>query len=450
MKSIFFGNRDLGQLTEAEKQTHYENICEAAGLDPALNLLRYRMMDDGTGTGRQHLVLYATKAATDAIRGAQGISDLEQTEALIGTAYIVATKVQNKEGRTLIARGSVDIEGKRGRALENGIALAQTRSSRRAALAMSGLGLLDESELGDVIQNPVSDAPTPLPKVKQPAAKPNAAVGKDITAPAGLTLRQPPVSGKHVSAAEATPETDPVLIDPEPESEPARLPNPATGLKLAADNLAGPGLNRAGRTIEKPAVPAQVVAAAPVQVVAAPAEVISDASNIAPQAASEAQDVTTAPKKTRKKRTPKVVSTEETVTGISEEPTLVEAVVTELAKEPAARPVAAPGSKATVTTLATPNSEQAKVYVARLQELRDVTLKNTLTLSHGMGPVKKIRKFFSVVNNNIGEMNLDKLTVAQWESTFEFIDGALANGGPQALADAINYNIGAVDEPAAQ
>ena len=79
MKSIYFGNRDLGQLTEAEKQTHYENICEAAGLDPALNLLRYRMMDDGSGTGKQHLVLYATKPATDAIRGVQGISDLEQT-----------------------------------------------------------------------------------------------------------------------------------------------------------------------------------------------------------------------------------------------------------------------------------------------------------------------------------------------------------------------------------
>ena len=67
-----------------------------------------------------------------------------------------------------------------------------------------------------------------------------------------------------------------------------------------------------------------------------------------------------------------------------------------------------------------------------------------------MGPVKKLRKFFSVVNNNIGETNLDKLTVAQWETTFEFIDGTLNSGGPQALADAINYNIGAVDEPAAQ
>ena len=54
------------------------------------------------------------------------------------------------------------------------------------------------------------------------------------------------------------------------------------------------------------------------------------------------------------------------------------------------------------------------------------------------------------MNNNIGETNLDKLTVAQWETTFEFIDGTLNAGGPQALADAINYNIGAVDEPAAQ
>jgi hypothetical protein len=439
MKSVYFGNRDLGQLTEEEKKKHYENICEAAGLDPALNLLRYRMMDDGTGTGKQHLVLYATKAATDAIRGVQGISDLEQTGSMISTAYTVITKVQNKEGRTLIAQGAVDLEGKRGRALENGIALAQTRSSRRAALAISGLGLLDESELGDVIQNPVSDAPTPLPKVKQPAAKPNAAVGKDITAPAGLTLKAPP------KQVETLPTEEEIVLGNE---EPARLPNPASGLKLAGDNLAGPGLKRLERAIEKPAVaPVQVVDAVPVQVVdAVPVQVVDAVPVQVVDTPAEEPVV----KKTRKKRTPKVVSTEETVTGISEEPTLVEAVVTDLAKEPAARPVAAPGSKATATTLATPNSEQAKAYVARLQELRDVILKDTLTLSHGMGPVKKIRKFFSVANNNIGEMNLDKLTVAQWESTFGFIDTTLKSGGPQALADAINYNIGAVDEPAAQ
>jgi hypothetical protein len=415
MKSIYFGNRDLGQLTEAEKQTHYENICAAAGIDPALNLIRYRMMDDGSGTGKQHLVLYATKPATDAIRGVQGISDLEQTGTMILTAYTVTTKVQNKEGRTLMAQGAVDLEGKRGRALENGIALAQTRSSRRAALAMSGLGLLDESELGDIIQNPVSDAPTPLPKVKQPAAKPNTAVGKDITAPAGLTLKAPPL------AAATQPIVSEKVVEAEPE--PARLPNPAAGLKLAGDNLAGPGLNRAGRTIEKPVAPVQVNSAVPTQVIdAAPAE--------------------EAPKKTRKKRTPKVVA--ESV------PDTLEQVENAIAPEIAALPVAALAPKATVTTLATPNSEQAKAYVARLKELRDVVLKDSLTISHGMGPVTKLRKFFSVVNNNIGETNLDKLTVAQWETTFEFIDGTLNAGGPQALADAINYNIGAVNEPAAQ
>ena len=415
MKSIYFGNRDLGQLTEAEKQTHYENICAAAGIDPALNLIRYRMMDDGSGTGKQHLVLYATKPATDAIRGVQGISDVEQTGVLILTAYVVTTKVQNKEGRTLMAQGAVDLEGKRGRALENGIALAQTRSSRRAALAMSGLGLLDESELSDIIQNPVSDAPTPLPKVKQPAAKPNTAVGKDITAPAGLTLKAPP------QAVATQPIVSEKVVEAEPE--PARLPNPAAGLKLAGDNLAGPGLNRAGRTIEKPVAPVQVNSAVPTQVIdAAPAE--------------------EAPKKTRKKRTPKVVA--ESV------PDTLEQVENAIAPEIAALPVAALAPKATVTTLATPNSDQAKAYVARLKELRDVVLKDSLTISHGMGPVTKLRKFFSVVNNNIGETNLDKLTVAQWETTFEFIDGTLNAGGPQALADAINYNIGAVDEPAAQ
>jgi hypothetical protein len=449
MKSLYFGNRDLEQLSEQELQVHYENICEAAGIPSALNLLRYRKMDDGTGSGRKHLVLYATKGATDAIRGVQGINDIDMTESMIGTAYVVTTKVQNEKGRTLFAKGSVDLEGKKGKALENAIALAQTRSSRRAALAISGLGLLDESELGDIVQNPVSDAPTPLPVVKQPLTKANSAVGKDITESTGLTLKAPP-SGKHVSVAEVTSDTDPissrlahpafgkhvsaaeaasgtdsVLVDPVVET---RLPNPAAGLKVASDNLAGPGLNRAGRVIEKPAEPVQVVAAAPLQVVVA-AEELEE-----PMAGPE-------PKKTRKKRTPKNVTEQ-----VAAEP---EAGLPSTSTEKESHPVAAPGAKATVATLNMPNQEQMKNYVARLSDLRENILPaDGLIQSHGMGTNAKIRKFFSVANNNTED--LSKLTVAQWESTFSYIDGILAKGVRGELSKSINYNIGAVDELAAQ
>jgi hypothetical protein len=446
MKSIYFGNRDLEQLTEPERQAHYENICEAAGLNPALNLIRYRMMDDGSGTGKRHLILYATKAATDAIRGIQGINDLDMTESQVGTAYIVTTKVQNERGRTLFAKGSVDLEGKRGRALENAIALAQTRSSRRAALAISGLGLLDESELGDVITNPVSDAPTPLPPVKQPTAKVNSAIGKDVTAPTGLTLKAPP----KVSTVSANNDRADTLAFQEAAletftrgDEPTRLPNPAVGLKVANDNLAGPGLNRQGRVIEKPsvapdakvefhiAIPPNVGTNA---VVFPPDGVPAEGINV-----SVAEDV---PKKTRKKRTPKV-SEPVNESAVEETKTPIDKIDAALSL-----PVAELGSKATVTTLSMPNQEQIKGYVKRLTDLRETILPaDGLIQSHGMGPNAKIRKFFSVVNNNTED--LSKLTVAQWESTFAYIDGILATGIRGELSKSINYNIGAIDEPAA-
>jgi len=480
MTTNFFGRRELGQLTDEERQRHYENVCEAAGLNPDLNLLRYRNMDDGSGSGQKHLILYATKGATNAIRGVQGIDVVEQTDAMIGTLYVVTTKVKNAAGRTDIAKGAFDMEGKRGKAAENGIALAQTRSTRRATLQISGLDLLDESELEGESTNPVSDAPTPLPPVKQPAQKASSAIGKDITAPAGLTLKAPKLAlSEEVSAASIDP--------PLSEGEERRLKNPAAGLKIASDNLAGPGLNRAGRVIEKPAVPqlpatktefhvalpehagTNVVVFPPDSIPAEDVTVSVAGQHVAAEDAAPGTDpaLVDPPKKPRKKRTPKpaaevapvVIPTEQAglppggdyvnlSSQLIEEPVKPVDKIDAILSAPLARAVAAPGAKATTTTLNLPNSEQMKSYVSRLSDLRERILpEGGLIQSHGMGPNAKIRKFFSVVNNNTED--LGKLTVAQWETTFAYIDEILKQKNPKALVDSINYNIGAVDEPTA-
>lgn len=409
----FFGRRELGQLTEEERQKHYLNVCEAAGLDPNLNLLRWRMMDDGSGTGQKHLILYATKGATNAIRGVQGIDVVDMTENTIGGhLYVVTTKVKNAKGRTDIAKGAADLEGKRGKALENAVALAQTRSSRRATLQISGLDLLDESELEGEGTNPVSDAPTPLPPVKQPTAKVNSAAGADITVPAGLTLK---TAAEIAAVIKKVDEENPELAS-WPLSE-ARLPNPAAGLKVATENLSGPGLKRAEKAVEVPPPSAQPVSVAP------------------EEAATEAPKT----KRAYKKRAPKA----ESESTPAEEQVVVSAVV-----EQPAPVVVSPVVKVASKGAKVP-AERMQQYVNRLKDLRENVLPvGGLIPSHGKSPSEKLKLFFRAVNNNATD--LMDLTEKQWDTTFEYIDGILTTQGPAALVQSINFNIGAVDENTAQ
>jgi hypothetical protein len=65
--------------------------------------------------------------------------------------------VQDKHGRTDIARGAVNISGLKGEMLANAMMKAETKAKRRATLSICGLGLLDEVEVETI------PGATPLP-----------------------------------------------------------------------------------------------------------------------------------------------------------------------------------------------------------------------------------------------------------------------------------------------
>src|SRR5690348_1766097 len=236
----FIATANLDTLSEQEKKQHYINVCQSLGLDPKAGLLRYEMMDDGSGSGARHLVLYATKGATDRLREIHGIDIVEMTDKIAGGAITFVAKGKNKSGRTDIAVGSATLEGVRGKAIGYAFMIAQTRASRRLTLQMAGAGLLDESEINDGQNGTVAieNAPQPLSEIGQPVEV-SGAPGADIT---GTALKMPPAAPK--TPTKATPELAPASIVgtaslSSPETK--LLPNPAAGLKpLPVHSMASP------------------------------------------------------------------------------------------------------------------------------------------------------------------------------------------------------------------
>lgn len=475
--SGFIATGKLDMLSEEEKKQHYLNVCQSLGLDPKAGLLRYEMMDDGTGTGLKHLVLYATKGATDRLRDIHGIDVIEMTDKIAGGAITFIAKGRNKAGRIDIAVGSATLEGLRGKAIGYAFMASQTRASRRLTLQMAGAGLLDESEINDGQNGTVAieNAPQPLSEIGQPVEV-SGAPGADIT---GTALKMPPAVPK--MPAKATPEPAPASIAglPSPETKP--LPNPAAGLKpLPINSMASPhGVKPSAAVVEfqttqQPPVTLPPNSGSVLRVVAAPPEVPAPEKTRrrrrtkAEMAAARAAETATVSanggnpesqqSSTLESSTSAVVSADASVVdaGVSvatATPEIRAAAAPEEPREaPSTSPVdtpsvsQAPSEKSSTVVGDLPNADQMKAFVERLTVYRnDVLPKGGMVPSHGMGVNKKVREFFKVACP--GTEDLKALTVNQWETVLNFMDKTVTEHGPRKLVEIMEYNIGATDEP---
>jgi hypothetical protein len=131
---------DTSRLNPLEKSQFYTAVCESLGLNPLTKPFEFIMLG-----GKE--VLYARKDATDQLRKKHGVSVLDMTEAAHEGLTIVTVKVQDKSGRTDMAKGAVSLVGLRGEALANAIMKAETKAKRRATLSICGLGFLDETDV---------------------------------------------------------------------------------------------------------------------------------------------------------------------------------------------------------------------------------------------------------------------------------------------------------------
>jgi hypothetical protein len=143
---------DLSKLTSEERNSYYFRLCESVGLNPLTQPLQYITL-----SGK--LTLYAKKDCTDQLRSIHDISVTDLTKETIEGVHIVTAKVQNAKGRTDADIGAVNIAGLKGEAFANAIMKASTKAKRRATLSICGLGLLDETEIEDILasQKPIPE-----------------------------------------------------------------------------------------------------------------------------------------------------------------------------------------------------------------------------------------------------------------------------------------------------
>ena len=136
-------NGDISKMTAEQKVIYYKQFCEFLGLNPLTKPFQILKLQNKE-------ILYATKDATEQLRKNNGISVIEKSfdnTFKDKDIYIVNVKVVDKHGRTDIGTGAVNIKGLSGDALCNSIMKAETKAKRRATLSISGLGIIDETEI---------------------------------------------------------------------------------------------------------------------------------------------------------------------------------------------------------------------------------------------------------------------------------------------------------------
>lgn len=134
---------DLSKLTSLEKTKYYKNVCESVGLNPLTKPFEYITLQ-----GKQ--TLYALKGATEQLRQIHGISIEIVSREVIDDIYVVTARARDNKGRVDESVGAVPVAGLKGDMKANAIMKAETKAKRRVTLSITGLGLLDESEIESI------------------------------------------------------------------------------------------------------------------------------------------------------------------------------------------------------------------------------------------------------------------------------------------------------------
>jgi hypothetical protein len=163
---------DLAKLSSEERNSYYQAVCKSVGLNPLTKPFEYIILN-----GKMRL--YALKDCTDQLRSVRGISVTELHESERDGVFVVKAKVCNRDGRTDVSTGAVNIAGLKGEALANALMKSETKAKRRATLSICGLGMLDETEVEDIPASAKQEAsrdaapPRQATVVTQQVAAPN-------------------------------------------------------------------------------------------------------------------------------------------------------------------------------------------------------------------------------------------------------------------------------------
>src|SRR6266436_2599260 len=154
----FVVKHHLDQLSAEELTRYLREVSTFIGLDPDLGGLDTIWLDNESGVGRT-LVPYAKRGTAEILRNIYQVDVQELSHTLVKGSIVFAAAGKNGKNRVERAIGSKYIEGLIGKALDNAIMTASTRALRRLTMQFTTLGILDESEIVDIVgQNPAGGA----------------------------------------------------------------------------------------------------------------------------------------------------------------------------------------------------------------------------------------------------------------------------------------------------
>lgn len=142
-------NGDVSKLDSTQKVLYYNGLCKSLGLNPLTQPFSLIPMQ-----GKQ--ILYANKSCSQQLAENKKINIETTKKELINDIYIVTVRATLPNGRFTDEDGAVPVAGLKGNDLANAYMKAITKSKRRAILALSGLGIPDESEVETMMPSTTS------------------------------------------------------------------------------------------------------------------------------------------------------------------------------------------------------------------------------------------------------------------------------------------------------
>lgn len=147
---------DLSQLTQTERVAYYVHRCDLLGIDPGEKPFELLLLDG-------KLMLYAGKACANALTRINRLSVAIVSTQFDGDLVTVVARAQDPNGRfsddvavldlsDISVTGGQTNKGKwvKGIGRPNAIMKAATKAKRRAVLSLTGLGVLDDTEVDSV------------------------------------------------------------------------------------------------------------------------------------------------------------------------------------------------------------------------------------------------------------------------------------------------------------
>lgn len=151
LEQVLLGG-DIEKLNAGQRVSYMLSVCKSIGLNPLTKPFEFIKLN-----GR--LVLYARKDCTEQLRKINGISIKIVAREYTEGVYVVTAQATDKGGRCDESVGAVPIEGLKGENKANAMMKAETKAKRRVTLSISGLGMLDESELESIPRTVADVAP---------------------------------------------------------------------------------------------------------------------------------------------------------------------------------------------------------------------------------------------------------------------------------------------------